>query len=714
MRPHARHLVRVVLLAAALGAAALGGTALGEATASARTPPPRPRTLPEWAAIMNHWGSEYQRKQRDQLPVRQLLAQLHSEKGQELLEELVKTARAHTRDGTATPFERAFLVELRQVKRQRDQGGEDRFRLWSRRRLHNPLPAALLNVLQGALHLTDEYTDYHPTGYAWLDHVWVDPVALGRTLGEDAVAFARRLQREASMRRETLGQLRPINQWSVFAGLRAGVARFLADATGLGPRLPVLEYVVRKDGRLPPMRGALVRLPMRTNTLTFFEALGLPAGQTVVYDEKVHFLDPRVAEAAAQLGLRVRGKSVKGDRPFLETWVRNAVAPLEQLSAGELAAMKPQFLVLDDGGELLLQLVHLFEKRPELARYAHLFGGVEQTGSGSNKLRKIEHVPFRVEDLARGADKAKEGPDIYGYVVAAQAYDLHRHYARQGLLRGTRVAVLGAGQTGQGIGFGIAKFLAIKGYQVSVYDKAQTVRELLAANGLFRQLGVTVATDDVSAVKDADIVITCTAGNRALDAKLLERLAVAVPEGRTQLWLAAGSPGEIERFKRTPEERQRLRVDRRGIVRATFGEKQVVLGHANAGPDLDRLIPHGNWNILLARNGQVCNGRTRLVSNMPGLLNVTVMEELGSGDYAQPRPTRTDNPIADYAIDEELARMYRAAHLVLGGGDPGVHPVPPQPDLTAEGLRRRPIIRVHLPHNRGLDAVLGLDGLKVH
>ena len=271
-------------------------------------------------------------------------------------------------------------------------------------------------------------------------------------------------------------------------------------------------------------------------------------------------------------------------------------------------------------------------------------------------------------------------------MVSSQLADSYRSLKEQGVALGKNVTVLGAGKDGHGVGMGAAEHLARGGFNVTVYDTNPDT--LARAQKSSRDPRIHFATDPLAAMASADALLTFTAGKLAFGKSTMEALAKAVPQGKTMLVMSGGSPGEIQRLPRTAEERRNTRVDRYGIVQAGVGGKTIALGHSDSGPDLDRVIPHGNWRFILPRNGTVINGRTRIVANSPRLAGEVRMWE--GTEAVTPRVVETDNPTPDHLINEELARLVRGAHAAAKGGAPGLVPLEGQPDLKAFRQRTVP------------------------
>jgi hypothetical protein len=612
--------------------------------------------------------------------VRELVYALYSPTGMQLSQRLLATARANKRAGKASRFELALIAEVQTIKRRAyaPKAGEE-WRRWAKARKVNKLPSALLNVLGDAIARTSHPADSMPWhAEEWLDHVRLDRGLVRDRLGASGLAAVDALL--ASLPSGTSPELKQslmmVNQWTLLNGLKPSVERLLADEPGFAPILPVVAHELERGGKLPStIKGALVQWPGRANSYTVLKGLGLPAN-TVVYGDKLHFLDPRFMLALQGKGYELRGQRVQSDTAFLERWVRKAVEPYQRLSTEALRKEPVRFLMLGDGGYLVKTMNRLL-KRTKLEGFAHLFAFEEQTGSGSNLLGKEKGLLFHGVDIARGADKTVEGPDLYGYVVSSQLASSWKSLREQGVTLGKSVTVLGAGKDGHGVGMGAAEHLAKAGFDVTVYD---TNPETLAkARERNRDPRIRFASDPIAAMSSADAVLTFTAGKLAFGKKTMEALAKAVPQGRTLIVMSGGSPGEIQRLPRTQEERRLTRVDRYGIVRATIGGKTVALGHSDNGPDLDRVVPFGNWRFVLPRNGIVVNGRTRIVGNSPRLAGERWMTE--GTEAVTRREIQTDNPTPDSLIDEELARLVRGAHAAAKGGAPGLVPLEAQPDL---------------------------------
>ncbi len=631
----------------------------------------------------------YHERNRTTPSARDLVYALYSPKGLELSQKLLAAARAHKRAGTATPFELALVAEVQKIKHRAyaPKAGEE-WRRWAKARKLNKLPSALLNVLGDAIVRSSHPADSMPWhAEEWLDHVRLDKKLVQDRFGADGVRSVESLL--AALPNGTTPELKQaltmVNQWTLLNGLSPRVERLLADEPGFAPTLPVVEHELKRGGKLPEtIKGALVQWPGRANSYTVLRGLGLPAN-TVIYGDKLHFLDPRFMLALSGGSYQLRGQRVTSDTAFLERWVRKAIEPYQKLSPEALKREPVRFLMLGDGG-YLVKTVNRLLQRTKLEGFAHLFAFEEQTGSGSNLLGKEKKLLFHGVDIARGADKAVEGPDLYGYVVSSQLAASLRSLKEQGVSLGKNVTVLGAGKDGHGVGMGAAEHLAKAGFNVTVFDTNPDA--LAKAREKNRDGRIRFAGDALEAMSSADALVTFTAGKLAFGKKTMEALAKAVPAGRTMIVMSGGSPGEIQRLPRTLEERRLTRVDRYGMVRASIGGVQVALGYSDSGPDLDRVVPFGNWRFVLPRNGVVVNGRTRIVGNSPRLAGERRMSE--GTEAVLRREVQTENPTPDHLIDEELARLVRGAHAAAKGGAPGLHPLEAQPDLREFRQRNVP------------------------
>jgi hypothetical protein len=645
----------------------------------------RPVTLAE-VQQRDRLAAAYQDRNVQVPSARALIHALYSPAGLQASQRLLTAARQHKREGTASPFELALVAEVQKIKHRQyaPKPGEE-WRRWAKQRKVNKVPSALLNVLGDAFFRSTHPADslpWHPE--EWLDHVRLDKSVVRDRFGaaglQTVETLLSTLPRDRAWSPEVKQSLSMVNQWSLLNGLNPRMEKLLADEPGFAPPLPVVEHEVRTEGRLPgTIKGALVQWPGRANTYTALKGMGLPAN-TVVYGDKLHFLDPRfmLALSNGSGSYQLRGQKVTSDTAFLERWVRQAIEPYQRLSPEALKREPVRFLMLGDGG-YLVKTVNRLMLRTGLERFAHLFAFEEQTGSGSNLLAKEKKLLFHGIDIARGADKAVEGPDLYGYVVGSQLAREYSGLKAQGVTLGKNVTIMGAGKDGRGVGMGAAEHLAKAGYSVTVYDINPD--SLSKAKQAARDPRIRFASEPLEAMKSADALLTFTAGKLAFGKKTMEALAKAVPQGRTLLVMNGGSPGEIQRLPRTAEERRNTRVDRFGIVRAKLGETTIALGHSDSGPDLDRVVPYGNWRFILPRNGIVCNGRTRILGNSPRLMNETRIFE-GSSQVLR-REIDTDNPTPDHLFDEELARLIRGAHAAAKGGAPGLKPLGAQQDLKA-------------------------------
>ena len=103
----------------------------------------------------------------------------------------------------------------------------------------------------------------------------------------------------------------------------------------------------------------------------------VPAGETDVWG-KTYSLDPRIAAAMVGRGYGVHGAELDA----YELAAQNAVEVAKFPEPGKVG--KPQFLLLDDGGELIEAVAHIVSTK--YPAHAHLFAAGEQTQGGINRL----------------------------------------------------------------------------------------------------------------------------------------------------------------------------------------------------------------------------------------------------------------------------------------------------------------------------------------
>jgi len=634
-------------------------------------------------------GWEKYREGRAGIPLETVVTMLHSAEGHALARDLVTKARASRRAGTATRFETQLLGalgELRSLDRHRGQLARPDhprgWQRWNRTALRQRGPAAILNTLAAVL--GEARQPQLPVAVPGQERVisHVDRAELERGLGADAVSFvdtllARTRAASPAGRPDALG----VNWWTAMNGLGDQAARALSDRGTLTPHMPGLTWAIRSYGKLQDggakLKGALVRWPLRGNTLALLGETGMPLENTVLWTDKDHFTDPRVPVAASKLGsgVQLRGNAITRDRAFVERWVRENLA---KLTPEELRETRPLFLVSDDGGMLLKQVAEVL-RQPELRPHAHLFAGVEQTGRGSNALVPTE-LPFRVVSMARSETKTFSGSMMWGYAIVTQAVRNLRRLEASGVRVGRRAVVIGAGPIGQGV----ASWLRFAGFQqIELWDKDEAKR---------RQLHL--RDDKLQVLAGADLVITCAAGNRVLGPEVLREYARRGFAPKTQVWVNGGSPGEHGSLAARDLRPQGLQTDRRGFLTALWNGRRISIGQRTAGPDRDRLAQHKGWSVFDLRDGQVINGQSDL-----GGVKHSLFDRTGAMFYGElPLDPRRNDPVPGYAVQLELSMMHLAHLHALGrSNETGAQPVGGNANLVAlpAGDRSRQESAVH-------------------
>jgi len=595
---------------------------------------------------------------------------LHSPAGHAIAQDALRQARAARRTGQAGLFERRLLRDAHRLKqldrhRQRfaDPNGKHGWQRWNLRPLRQRAATSLLNTLGAAVVIQNE--PYLPRPVRGPDRqvAYLDLGQLEKRLGSGAVHTIRSL-----LAADTGSPPRQaVSWWTALNGVRPRLASALSDNVTLKPHMPAVGWAVQSYGSLDgKIKGALVRWPLRGNTLALLGDTGLPLSNTVVWADKDHFTDPRVAVAARKLDrkLTVRGASIDHDQRFIEGWVRDNLA---RLSPAEKRSSRPLFLISDDGGHLIEQVARVFERRPDLRPHAHLFAGVEQTGSGSNRLA-TKKLPFQVVSWARSEAKTYSGALMWTYTVVSQAARNLARLERQGAsFRHDKAVVLGAGP----MGTAALQWLRYAGYKrVELWDQDPALRKKYR-----------LRDDKIDVLADADLVISFTAGHRALGADTLKAYVARGKQPRSQLWVNGGSPGEIGKLSQKSLRPAGLKTDRSGTLTAIWdGGKRVTIGRRSDGPDLDRFVEHEGWRVVALRDGRVANGQSTL-----GGVRHSLFERSGAMYYGeQPLDPRKNDPVSGYGIQFELGMMHLAHLQALGLSDEaGARPVAGNRNLLA-------------------------------
>ena len=236
--------------------------------------------------------------------------------------------------------------------------------------------------------------------------------------------------------------------------------RGLISGQRVVPPMRAFSRLVRRYGKLRPMHAEF-RNHILGNTVGLILGSGLVPAQTHIFG-KSYSLDARAAAFLHLKGYQVEGSRFRDGTMGVEYLdldgsVRSRVddyaagIPSDPTIAAEfdeeericrridgaLAKIphperikKPMFMIGDDGGELL-EVVAKHLQQPRLARYRHLFAGVEQTTKGLNRLRALPGgVPFHIVSVADAWSKDVYGSPMLGYAVARQTADELRALTR--------------------------------------------------------------------------------------------------------------------------------------------------------------------------------------------------------------------------------------------------------------------------------------------
>jgi hypothetical protein len=619
--------------------------------------------------------SRAERNVSQRVALERVVQLLHSRGGNEIAAAALKQARAASRAGRAGTFERRLLRDARRLKwldrnrrRFADPNSKHGWQRWNLRPLHQRAATSLLNTLGAAVVIQKEPYLPRPVRGPDCQVPYLDLGKLERSLGKGAVGVMRSLLASEDRSQPKPGKKKPaLSWWTVLNGVRPRLANALSDVVSLKPHMPAVGWAVKSYGSLDgKIKGALVRWPLRGNTLALLGDTGLPLGNTVVWADKDHFTDPRVALAARKLTpqLELRGAKVDRDDAYIERWIRGNVA---KLSAAELRSPRPLFLISDDGGHLIKVVARVFERRPDLRRHAHLFAGVEQTGSGSNWIARGK-LPFKVVAWARSEAKTYSGALMYGYTVVSQAARNLARLGEQGVAFGREKAVVvGAGPMGRAA----AHWLRYMGYKrIELYDSDPAVRKRLR-----------LRDDKVEVLADADLVVSFSGGNHCLGADTLRSYVARGKKPKAQLWVNGGSPGEIGNLSARHLRPAGLKTDRSGVLSALWDNgRRVNIGRRSDGPDLDRFVEHKGWRVVSLRDGRVVNGQSPV-----GGVRHSLFERTGAMFYGElPLDPRKNDPVSGYAIQFELGMMHLAHLHALGlSNEKGATPVAGNRNLLA-------------------------------
>lgn len=269
-----------------------------------------------------------------------------------------------------------------------------------------------------------------------------------------------------------------------------------------------------------------------------------------------------------------------------------AKAMLSRLFAGLDPAneTQPRFLLLDDGGKLVLALHEYF---PE---FAHLCVGVEQTDRGIQILEKIE-LRCPVINMARSeAKKRFESPAIGEIVIhSALAQLLQANPSLQ--LQEKQATVIGYGAVGRAS----ADALRRRGFLVRVFDIDPAKMKQAEDDGC-----EAVPRDE--ALKQAHLLVSAT-GRTTIELSEYE----ALPDGAVLVNAASGNHelgtnkpttlGFFSPFDPT------LRINKNGLAWQQFRGQMIFLGDHYADDDMMHQVvvtPSGKRQLLL-RSGNVVN-----------------------------------------------------------------------------------------------------------
>ncbi len=254
------------------------------------------------------------------------------------------------------------------------------------------------------------------------------------------------------------------------------------------------------------------------------------------------------------------------------------------------AETKPRFLLLDDGGKLLVALHEYF------AEYAHLCVGVEQTDRGIQLLETLE-LRCPVVNMARStAKKLMESPAIGEAVVFATLHQLKEcHIA---LDVDPRIAtIIGYGAVGKAA----ADSLQRRGFVVHVYDTDAEKMAQARANGC-------AATTREDALANAHLLISATGRTTITEAEydLLPDGAVMVNAASGNHELGTHRPSTLGVFDAFDP---LLKIDPQGMVSNTFRGLPLRLGDLQARDQMMHQVvrTEGGKRQLILRSGNVVN-----------------------------------------------------------------------------------------------------------
>ncbi|MCC7386957.1 MAG: NAD-binding protein [Deltaproteobacteria bacterium] len=242
---------------------------------------------------------------------------------------------------------------------------------------------------------------------------------------------------------------------------------------------------------------------------------------------------------------------------------------------------------LDDGAEAICRAARDPRFAPD--QFPARPRGVEQTRLGARRIRALiaalEELPFGVVNVAESAVKLYLESVLIGWSVAHEIERVVARLEKDGVARGSTVALVGYGAVGR------ATALALRalGYQVRVIEKDET-RAGEATTDLF-----TIAAGEEAKhalLRQCDYVVGAT-GETSLTAdelRLLKSGAVLFSASSSTVEFAVGAaPGIVLRDAPEP--------------RATFAGQEIELGKPVSSDHWHRVIEVDGREILLANSG---------------------------------------------------------------------------------------------------------------
>lgn len=396
-------------------------------------------------------------------------------------------------------------------------------------------------------------------------------------------------------------------------GLDDGVVARVGRGVDVGPirsRMKAFDAVVDQllQGQ-QPLKGMKVvaiqhLLPTLSGVLDALEQGGVDRKDMRLIGKSYSTVDEMYAYLNGQ-GYDVHRDSIGGNAGSVEArLVEAAKDTLTELFAGvpvpaKGAAVKPQFLLADDGGKLLYALHKYFPQ------YAPLCAGFEQTARGIQVLEKMEKeegIPVQcpVVNMAKSALKNDSEIPLIGENIV---FDSFRYLDELKLPKPKTATVLGYGPVGEQV----AKALRARNIDVVVYDPDPTKQAAIV------KAGCSVAASKDDALGKGDLVVGCT-GRGALDVvddhAKLKNGAVLVNGASGNHELGTQSFGQQGRwFMEMAFEPQKL-VVRNGGVSCLFGGQRLDLGTGDLGSaSMHRVMRAKDTGkeVLILRSGHVVN-----------------------------------------------------------------------------------------------------------